>query len=98
LSFTSNHPIQVKRAVVISLVDRVLKLASPEHISSGHIIMKDILIPNGYPEIFQKNTISQITEKKKKKLMELVILEHEGPTHQKNSTTLPYIPMLCNRN
>ena len=64
LSFTSNHPIQVKRGVVISLVDRVLNLASPEYISSELIFIKDILVGNGYPE----NMISQIIEKRKKKI------------------------------
>ena len=64
LSFTSNHPIQVKRGVVISLVDRVLKLASPEYISNELIFIKDILVGNGYPE----NMISQIIEKRKKKV------------------------------
>jgi len=56
LSFASNPPIQVKRGVVISLVDRVLKLASPEYMSSKLIFIKDILVGNGYSE----NMISQI--------------------------------------
>ena len=64
LSFTSNHLIQVKRGVVISLVDRVLNLASPEYNSSELIFIKDILVGNGYPE----NMISQIIEKRKKKV------------------------------
>jgi hypothetical protein len=58
LSFASNHPIQVKRGVVISLVE----LASPEYISNELIFAKDILVGNGYPE----NMISQIIEKRKK--------------------------------
>jgi len=62
LSFASNHPIRVKRRVVISLVDRVLKLASPEYMSSKLISIKDILVGNGYPE----NMISQIIGKRKK--------------------------------
>ena len=63
LSFGSNHPIQVKRGVVISLIDRSLKLASPEYMSSELIFSKDILVGNGYPE----NMISHIIEKTKKK-------------------------------
>jgi len=42
LSFASNDPIQVKRGVIVSLVDRVLKLASPEYMSNELIFFKDI--------------------------------------------------------
>ena len=93
LSFTSNHPIQVKRGVVISLVDRVLNLASPEYISSELIFIKDILAGNGYPE----NMISQIIEKRKKKLLELVKLEENGSNQKPNYITLPYIPRLSQK-
>ena len=55
----SNHPIQVKRGVVMSLVDKVSKLASLEYIINEVILIKDILIGNGYPE----KMISQIIEK-----------------------------------
>jgi len=57
--------------------------------SSELIFIKDILIGNGYP----KNAISQIVEKRGKKLMEPVILEEDGATQQTNYITLPYIPM-----
>jgi len=93
LSFTSNHPIQVKRGVVISLVDRVLNLASPEYISSELIFIKDILVGNGYPE----NMISQIIEKRKKKLLEPVKLEENESNQKPNYITLPYIPRLSQK-
>ena len=80
LSFASNHPIQVKRGVVISLVERSLKLASPEYMSSELIFIKDILVGNGYPE----NMISQIIEKRKKKLLEPIILEENGSNQKTN--------------
>ena len=79
MSFASNHPIRVKRRVVISLVDRVLKLASPEYMSSKLISIKDILVGNGYPE----NMISQIIGKRKKKLLEPIILEENGSNQKK---------------
>ena len=62
-------------------MDRVLNLASPEYISSELIFIKDILVGNGYPE----NMISQIIEKKKKKLLETVKLE-ENESNQKQIT------------
>ena len=46
----SNHPDQAKGVVVISLVDKVWKLASRENISNELIFIKDILIGNGHPE------------------------------------------------
>ena len=58
----SNRPIQVKRDVVISLVDRVSKLASSDYINSEIFFIKDILVGNGYPE----NMISQIIERREK--------------------------------
>ena len=93
LSFASNHPIQVKKGVVISLVDRVLKLASPEYMSSELIFIKDILVGNGYP----KSRISQIIEKRKKKLLEPIILEENGSNQNTNYITLPYIPRLSQK-
>jgi hypothetical protein len=47
--------------VVISLVHRVLNLASPEYMSSELIFIKDILMGNGYP----KKMIFKIIKKEK---------------------------------
>ena len=52
----------------------MLNIASTEYISSELIFIKDILVGNGYPE----NMISQIIEKRKKKLLEPVKLEENG--------------------
>jgi len=58
----SNHPIQVKRGVVISSFNRKLKLTSREYICNELIFFKNILIRNVYPE----KIISQMIEKRKK--------------------------------
>ena len=49
LHFSSNHPPSVKRGVVISLVDRALKICSPNHVKSELDHVKDIIFCNGYP-------------------------------------------------
>jgi hypothetical protein len=49
LNFSSYHPPSVKRGVIISLADRVLKISSRNHIDSELKYIKDILFCNGYP-------------------------------------------------
>jgi hypothetical protein len=58
LHFKSNHPPQVKRAVVISLVDRALNICSDSHITAELNFIKDILFGNGYPILFINNVIN----------------------------------------
>ena len=64
LHFSSNHPPCVKRGVVISLVDRVLKICSRNHVESELDYVKDILFCNGYP----MNLIENIIERRLKKV------------------------------
>ena len=56
LQFKSNHPPQIKRGVVISLVDRVLNISSEPYIKNQLNFITDILFGNGYP-IYLINTV-----------------------------------------
>ena len=49
IHFKSNHPPQIKRGVVISLVDRVLNICSETYIKKELNFITDILFGNGYP-------------------------------------------------
>ena len=49
LHFKSNHPPQLKRGMVISLVDRVLNIRSEPYIKKELNFITDILFGSGYP-------------------------------------------------
>ena len=49
LHFNSNHPPQVKRAVVSSLTDRAQNICSDSYINAEINFIRDILFGNGYP-------------------------------------------------
>jgi len=59
LHFNSNHPPQVKRAVVISLIDRALNICSHSYINAEINFIRDILFGNGYPIPFVNKIISR---------------------------------------
>ena len=59
----SNHPPSVKRRVVTSLVDRVIKICSRNHVKSELSYVKDILFCNGYPINLNENIIDRRLKK-----------------------------------
>ena len=52
LHFSSNHPIEQKRAMVYTLVDKAILLADVGFHQKNLNIVKNFLIDNGYPEKF----------------------------------------------
>jgi len=59
LHFNSNHPPQVKRAVVTSLIDRVLNICSNSYLIAEINFIRDILFGNGYPIPFVNKIINR---------------------------------------
>ena len=49
-----NHPPQVKRAVVTSLIDLALNICSDSYINAEINFIRDIVYDNGYPIPFVK--------------------------------------------
>ena len=95
LHFSSHHPPSVKRGVIISLVDRVLKICSRNHINSELNYVKDILFCNGYPIKLIENIIDRRLKKIKEQNRELVPLDSVTPAIEKKTfIVLPYIPKL----
>jgi len=93
LIFCLCHPISVKKGTVLSLVERVFKICSPEYIDSELLCLRDILFCNGYP-------VKLVNEIMKKRL-----IRHEkgninessqllDTTISKRYVSLPYIPIL----
>ena len=56
--FNSNHLLQVKRAVVTSLIDRALNICSVSYINAEINFIRDILFGNGYPIPFVNKIIN----------------------------------------
>ena len=90
LHFKSNHPPQVKRGVVTSLVDRALNICSESYITDELNFIRDILFGNGYPIVFINNTISRRLARHSRKIKGL--LQCEVPVKPSNIIYLPYIP------
>ena len=59
LHFNSNHPLQVKRAVVTSLIDRALNTCSDSYINAEINFIRDILFGNGCPIPFVNKIINR---------------------------------------
>ncbi|KYN12186.1 hypothetical protein ALC57_15637, partial [Trachymyrmex cornetzi] len=59
LSFHSNHPLEHKKGVIISLLDRILFLAHPEFHNKNIEMMIITLFDNGYPLNLIFNTINK---------------------------------------
>ena len=98
LHFSSNHPPCVKRGVVISLVDRVLKICSRNHIKSELDYVKDILFCNGYPINLIENIIDRRLKKIKQENRKPVPLDSGTLAIEKKTfTTLPYVSKLSDK-
>ena len=93
LHFKSNHPPQVKRAVVISLVDHTLNICSNSYITSELDFIRDILFGNGYPLLFINNTINRRLKRHPSKTNDNLLFEN--PNKPQNTICLPFIPMIC---
>ena len=59
LHFNSNHPPQVKRAVVTFLIDRALNICSDSYINAEINFIRNILFGNGYPIPFVNKIINR---------------------------------------
>ena len=85
LYFPSHHPPSVKRGVIISLVDRVLKICSRNHINSELNYVKDILFCNGYPIKLIENIIDRRLKTIKQQNRKLVPLDSVTPAIEKKN-------------
>ena len=92
LHFKSNHPPQVKRAVVISLVDRALNICSDSNITAELNFIKDILFGNGYPILFINSVINCRLKRHSRKINDS--LPSEMSDKPLNIIYLPYIPKI----
>ncbi|XP_065573268.1 uncharacterized protein LOC136035407 [Artemia franciscana] len=98
LHFSSNHPPCVKRGVVISLVDRFLKICSRNHVKSELDYVKDILFCNGYPINLIENIIDRRLKKIKQENRKPVPLDSGTLAIEKKTfTTLPYVSKLSDK-
>ena len=95
LHFKSNHPPQVKRGVVISLVDRVLNICSEPYIKKELNFITDILFGNGYPISLINTVIAQRLKMHSSKAL------NPTPENDSNNPTstiyLPYIPKITSK-
>ena len=92
LNFESNHPPQVKRLVLISLVDRALNICSDSYITAELDFIRDILFGNGYPLLFINNTIKRRVKRHYHKMNDN--LPCENPNKPQNIIYLSYIPKI----
>ena len=95
LHFNSNHPPQVKRAVVTSLIDRALNICSDSYIKAEINFIRDILFGNGYPIPFVNNTINHRLKRHFRKIND--ISQCEAPEKPSNIIYLPYIPRITTK-
>jgi len=95
LHFKSNHPPQVKRGVVISLVDRVLNICSEPYVKKELNFITDILFGNGYPISLINTVIAQRLKMHSSKAL------NPTPVNDSNKPTstiyLPYIPKITSK-
>ena len=98
LHFSANHPPCVKRGVVISLVNRILKRCSRNHVKSELDYVKDILFCNGYPINLIENIIDRRLKKVRQENMDPVPLDSvKLAIEKKTFTTLPYVSKLSDK-
>ena len=90
LNYASCHPNSVKKGVVISLVDRALKICDPPHLEKElqHISMA--LSNNGYP----KSIIESIIKERKIKINSnsTQVVDNNYKDTYKNWVTLDFVP------
>ncbi|XP_065583868.1 uncharacterized protein LOC136042864 [Artemia franciscana] len=96
LHFNSNHPPQVKRAVVISLIDRALNICSHSYINAEINYIRDILFGNGYPIPFVNKIISRRIKRHSCKIEEDTS-QCEAIDKPSNIVYLPYIPKITTK-
>ena len=89
LHFGSNHLPKVKRAVVISLVDRALNIGSDSCITAELNFITGILFGNGYPTLSNNNTINRRLKRNSRKTNGSLLCEN--PNKPSNIICLPYI-------
>ena len=85
-------PPQVKRGVVISLVNRALNICSDSYITAELDFIRDILYGNGYLLLFINNTINRRVKRHSHKINDN--LPCEIPDKPQHIIYLPYIPKI----
>ena len=90
--FNSNHPPQVKRAVVTSLIDGALNICSDSYINAEINFIRDILFGNECPIPFVNNIINRRLKRHSHKIED--ISQYEVPDKPSNIINLPYIPKI----
>ena len=96
LHFNLNHPPQVKRAVVTSLIDRALNICSNSYINAEINFIRDILFGNGYPIPFVNKITSRRIKRHSCKIEEDT-LQCEATDKHSNIVYLPYIPKITTK-
>ncbi|KFD50504.1 hypothetical protein M514_08572 [Trichuris suis] len=59
IHYTSNHPLGVKRGLIIGTVDRAYYLCDPQNLERELRYIKTILCPNGYPHHIIDSTLAR---------------------------------------
>lgn len=96
-SFFSNHPLMRKKGVIISLVDKVIRLSHPKFQEKNFLNTIDILLNNGYPLDMIFTTIN--------KRINFILFSNSKSNNKsaynKNEKlkffTVPYVHNICER-
>ena len=92
LNFKSNQQPRVKRVVIMSLVDCALIVCSGSHTTAELNFIRDILCRNGYPILFNNNTVSHKLKRHSRKINGCL-----NPDKSSRIIYLPYIPKILNK-
>jgi len=95
LSFESHHPVSAKRAVVLSLFDRVRTHFSKEDVEGQEKekdLLFDVLRANGYPRLFVEQTLHKSELNRKRRLETKNECSQEKEKEEiKSVVVIPYV-------